>query len=294
MSDSILTGKVRRLLAIGLTGALIAAGALLALSGPSSVGAEEYIDKQVTETVTTWPEKPSVTTLTIEGAATRSIERDGTVARFSITVLDQSVRDAVATGNSALADVRTALQMGCNDDDPEQLCVPNEQLQTTSIRISEQFDWTEQGRVSLGFEYRNSLLARLDRVDQAGLLIDTILIAGGDHVRFDGLEFTASGRAEAERLALLDAIDDAQATADSIADHMGYEIVRVVDLSRVGSLTASRTVLESAESAMADDSFEPTPVFGGSESVTSRVRMVFELRPVAEVDERATDESNGN
>ena len=294
MSDSILTGKVRRLLAIGLTGALIAAGALLALSGPSSVGAEEYIDKQVTETVTTWPEKPSVTTLTIEGAATRSIERDGTVARFSITVLDQSVRDAVATGNSALADVRTALQMGCNDDNPEQLCVPNEQLQTTSIRISEQFDWTEQGRVSLGFEYRNSLLARLDRVDQAGLLIDTILIAGGDHVRFDGLEFTASGRAEAERLALLDAIDDAQATADSIADHMGYQIVRVVELSPVGSLTASRTVLESAESAMADDSFEPTPVFGGSESVTSRVRMVFELRPVAEVDERATDESNGN
>ncbi|MXY86529.1 MAG: DUF541 domain-containing protein, partial [Chloroflexi bacterium] len=104
----------------------------------------------------------------------------------------------------------------------------------------------------------------------------------------------ASGRAEAERLALLDAIDDAQATADSIAAHMGYEIVRVVELSPVGSLTASRTILESAEEAMADDSFEPTPVFGGSESVTSRVRMVFELRPLTEVEERAADESNGN
>lgn len=294
MSDSILIRNGRKLIAIGLAAALIAVGALLALTDPSSVGAEEYIEKKITETVTTWPEKASATTLTIEGAATRSIERDGTVARFSITVLDKSVRDAVSTGNSALADVRTALQMGCNDDDPQQLCVPNEQLQTTSIRISEQFDWTEQGRVSLGFEYRNSLLARLDGVDQAGLLIDTILIAGGDHVRFDGLEFTASGRAEAERLALLDAIDDAQATADSIADHMGYEIVRVVELSPVGSLTASRTILESAEAAMADDSFEPTPVFGGSETVTSRVRMVFELRPGAEVDQSATDESNGN
>ena len=294
MSDSILTGKARRLLAIGLAGALIAAGALLAMTGTNAVGAEEYIEKKVTETVTTWPEKSSSTTLTIEGAATRSIERDGTVARFSITVLDTSVRDAVSTGNSALADVRTALQVGCNDDNSGQLCVPNDQLQTTSIRISEQFDWTEQGRVSLGFEYRNSLLARLDGVDQAGLLIDTILIAGGDHVRFDGLDFTASGRAEAERLALLDAIDDAQATADSIAAHMGYEIVRVVELSPVGSLTASRTVLESAEAVMADDSFEPTPVFGGSESVTSRVRMVFELRRLAEVEERATDESNDN
>ncbi|MYD74291.1 MAG: DUF541 domain-containing protein [Chloroflexi bacterium] len=294
MRDSILTGKARRLLAIGLAGALIAAGALLAMTGTNAVGAEEYIEKKVTETVTTWPEKSSATTLTIEGAATRSIERDGTVARFSITVLDTSVRDAVSTGNSALADVRTALQVGCNDDNSGQLCVPNDQLQTTSIRISEQFDWTEQGRVSLGFEYRNSLLARLDGVDQAGLLIDTILIAGGDHVRFDGLDFTASGRAEAARLALLVAIDDAQATADSIAAHMGYEIVRVVELSPVGSLTASRTILESAEEAMADDSFEPTPVFGGSESVTSRVRMVFELRPLAEVEERAADESNGN
>ena len=294
MRDSILIRNGRRLIAVGLAAALIAVGALLTLTGSSSVGAEEYVEKQVTETVTTWPEKSSATTLTIEGAATRSIERDGTVARFSITVLDTSVRDAGSTGNGALADVRTALQMGCNDDDSEQLCVPNDQLQTTSIRISEQFDWTEQGRVSLGFEYRNSLLARLDGVDHAGLLIDTILIAGGDHVRFDGLDFTASGRAEAERLALLDAIDDAQATADSIADHMGYEIVRVVELSPVGSLTASRTVLESAESAMADDSFEATPVFGGSESVTSRVRMVFELRPLAEVEERAADESNGN
>jgi len=285
MSDSILIRNGRRLIAVGLAAALVVVGALLTLTGSSSVGAEEYIEKKVTETVTAWPEKASATMLTIEGAASRSIERDGTVARFSITALDESVRDAVSTGNSALVDVRTALQMGCNDDDPEQLCVPNDQLQTTSIRINEQFDWTEQGRVSLGFEYRNSLLARIDGVDQAGLLIDTILLAGGDHIRFDGLDFTASGRAEAERLALLDAIDDAQATAESIAEHMGYEIVRVVELSPVGNLTASRTILESAEAAMADESFEPTPVFGGSESVMSRVRMVFELRPLTSEDE---------
>ena len=226
----------------------------------------------------------NLTTLTIEGVASRSVERDGTVANFSISVLDRSVLTAVSQGNDALATVRTALQMGCNDDNPEQLCVPNDRLQTTSIRIDEQYDWTEAGRVSLGFRYENALLARIDGVDQAGLLIDTILQAGGDHIRFDGLNFTASGRAEAERLTLLDAIDDAQATADSIADHMGYEIVRIVELSPVGNLSASRVTPESAEAAMADDSFEPTPVFGGNETVTSRVRIVFEIRPLAETE----------
>ncbi|MCY3569555.1 MAG: SIMPL domain-containing protein, partial [Chloroflexi bacterium] len=187
---------------------LVAVAAALLVMGALRAGAEEEYDLKLVPS-----SSERLTTLTIEGAASRTIDRDGTVARFSITVLDESVRDAVATGNSALVDVRTALQMGCNDDNSEQLCVPPDQLQTTSIRIDEQFDWTEQGRVSLGFEYRNSVLARIDGVDQAGLLIDTILIAGGDHVRFDSVDFTASGRAEAERLALLDAIDDAQATA---------------------------------------------------------------------------------
>lgn len=285
MTNSIWTWRRRGYVAIGLAAALVALAALLATTLTSPAGAEEYAEKKVTETVTEWVGKDSYTTLTIEGAASRNIQRDGTIARFSISVIDQSVLTAVAQGNSALADVRTALQMGCNDDNAEQLCVPADQLQTISIRISEQFDWTESGRVSLGFSYDNALLARIDGVDQAGLLIDTILNAGGDHVRFDGLDFTASGRPEAERLALLDAIDDARATADSIAAHMGYEIVRVVELSPIGSLSASRVTEEAAEAAFADDSYEPTPVFGGSETVTSRVRMVFELRPMPETEE---------
>ena len=263
---------------LALFGLLTLAGALL-LVGALRVGAEEEYDLKLVPA-----SSEQLTTLTIEGTASRSIVRDGTVARFSISVLDQSVLDAVSTGNSALVDVKTALEMGCNDDNPEQLCVMPDQLQTTSIRIHEEYDWSEGRRESVGFRYENSVRAVIDGVDQAGELIDTILNAGGDHVRFGGLDFTASGRAAAERLALLDAIDDAQATADSIAAHMGYEIVRVVELSPVGSLTAARTTLESAESAMADDSFEPTPVFGGNETVTSRVRMVFELRPLAEVE----------
>ncbi|MDE2891553.1 MAG: SIMPL domain-containing protein [Chloroflexota bacterium] len=293
MSDSMLSWNARKLLALGLAAALLALGALFALTVSSTVNAEDVAEKKISEEVREWPDKQPLTTLTIEGAASRSVQRDGTLARFSITVLDKSVREAVSTGNSALIDVRTALQMGCNDDDTEQLCVPNDQLQTTAIRINEQFDWTEQGRVSLGFEYRNSLVARIDGVDKAGLLIDTILNAGGDHVRFDGLDFTASGRAEAERLALLDAIDDAVATANSIAEHMDYEIVRVVELNPVGNLTAARATLESEEAAMADGSFEPTPVFGGTESVTARIQIVFELRPLPQVEETESGADDG-
>ena len=176
MSQSIPTRNFRRLLAIGLATALLAVATLLALTLTNSVGAEEYVEKKVTETVTEWTDKKPLTTLMIEGAAARSIERDGTVARFThFSVLDESVLDAVSTGNSALVDVRTALEMGCNDDNPEQLCVKDEQLQTTSIRIHEEYDWIEGRRESTGFRYENSLFARIDGVEQAGLLIDAIL-----------------------------------------------------------------------------------------------------------------------
>ena len=101
MSQSIPTTNIRRLLAIGLATALLAVATLLALTLTNSVGAEEYVEKKVTETVTEWTDKKPLTTLMIEGAASRSIERDGTVARFTISVLDQSVLDAVSKGNSA-------------------------------------------------------------------------------------------------------------------------------------------------------------------------------------------------
>lgn len=269
-----MTGLVKQVTLGRLLVLLLLAAALLIVSALTVRADQEYDLKLVPS------QDEQLTSLTIEGVASRSVEVDGTVVRFRVSVLDDSVQAAVSTGNSALTDIHTALEMGCNDDNPEQLCVKNEQLQTRSIRIYEQTDWREGERVTLGFRYENELLARIDGVNQAGLLIDTILIAGGDHVRFDGINFTASGRAEAERLALLDAIDDAQASADAIAGHMGYEIVRIVELSPVGIATATETLERAAFAESADESFEPTPVFGGSESVTSRVRIVFELRPM--------------
>ena len=225
---------------------------------------------------------PPSTTLVVDGAGSRSVERDGTIALFSINVLDQSAANAASTGNSALVNVKTALEMGCNDDNPDQLCVSSNQLQTTSIRLYEDFDWIEGERTSLGFRYVNSVQARMDGVDQAGLLIDTILQAGGKHVRFDDLSFTSSRRAEIRKLALLDAIDDAQETAGLMVDHMGYEIVRIVEITQPGQVPGFRAYeFEAEQAAMTDDGgFVPTPVFGGSEPVNASVLIVFEIRPL--------------
>jgi len=114
-----------------------------------------------------------------------------------------------------------------------------------------------------------------------------VITAGGDNVRFDGLDFTVSNRSEFERLALLDAVDDARGTAQAIADHMGYEIVRIVRVAPGGVFDpyGDDSIVQLGLQAPADESGSvPTPVFGGAETVTSRVTMVFELRPLAQVE----------
>ena len=265
---------------------LLALAASVLTVGLLSVSAQS--DEQ-TAKIALEPAKPASTTLVVSGTGSRSVERDGTIARFSINVLDPSAAKAASTGNNALVNVKTALEMGCNDDNPDQLCVSGNHLQTISIRIYEDFDWIEGQRTSLGFRYVNSVQARMEGVEQAGLLIDAIIQAGGDHVRLDDLSFTSSRRAETQKLALLDAIDDAQETADLMVDHMGYEIVRIVEItppSATGSFRAYGEEVEQA--AMADDAgFVPTPVFGGSETVTESVRIVFEIRPLPEETEES-------
>ncbi len=283
--------------------AILALAASLLTIGLLSVNAQETDPPEPTLINEPAPvAEEQLTKLTVEGAASRNVSYDGTVGRFTISVLKPTVLEAVSSGNTAAKAIADAVAEDCVTEEPEDTedaedsdeptCVSPGGLQTTRIRIHEEYDWTEQGRVSQGFRYENGLSIAIQGTDFAGGLVDLVIKAGGDNVRFDGLDFTASGRAEAERLALLDAIDDAQATANAIADHMGYEIVRIVELSPQGSLTANRVYEETAQET-ADSAYEPTPVFGGSESITSRVRMIFELRPLPPADESIED-SNGN
>ena len=262
--------------------ALLALAASVLTVGLLSVSAQS--DEQTAKIALETAKPAPTTTLVISGTGSRSVERDGTIARFSINVLDPSAAKAASTGNNALVNVKTALEMGCNDDNPDQLCVSGNHLQTISIRIYEDFDWIEGQRTSLGFRYVNSVQARMEGVEQAGLLIDAIIQAGGDHVRLDDLSFTSSRRAETQKLALLDAIDDAQETADLMVDHMGYEIVRIVEITQPSATGSFRAYeFETEQAAMAaDGGFVPTPVFGGSEPVNASVRIVFEIRPLPE------------
>ena len=232
-------------------------------------------------------EQPALTELVVEGVGTRSVSYDGAIGRFTVSVLRDSLITAVSDGNLSVQAIADEVAKQCTETEPETAdhtapptCISPNGLQTVGIRIEEEFDWTEQGRVSRGFRYENRLSIAIRGTGFAGGLVDMVITSGGDNVRFDGLDFTVSRRAEFERLALLDAIDDAQGTARAIAAHMGYEIVRIVRITPSSGFDPYGIERLSGDDAvMVESASVPTPVFGGAEVVTSRVSMIFELRP---------------
>ena len=235
--------------------------------------------------------EPEPMVLTIEGVAARSVDYDGAVARFRVSLVRDSALEARQAGALVVDAIDDAVAQNCTPGEPENAdhtapptCISPDGLQTVGFRLGQQWDWTEEGRVLVGWEYEYSLQIAIRGTGFSGGLVDLLIVAGGDSLHFDGLDFTASRRAEAERLALLDAIDDAQATADSIADHMGYEIARIVELTPIGAPSAY-PVAEARALAADEADFAPTPVAAGSDTVTERVRMVFELRPLPESEE---------
>ena len=286
MREAVRTTDKRRTLAVGLV-LLIALAAVSVPALMPSAEADATERSGTEKSAEANAEKEALTELVVEGVGTRSVNYDGAIGRFTVSVLRDSLLTAVADGNKSVQAIADEVAKSCTEGEPKEAdhttaptCISPTGLQTVGIRIEEEFDWTEQGRVSRGFRYENGLKIAIRGTGFAGGLVDMVIKSGGQNVRFDGIDFTVSRRAQFEQLALLDAIDDARSTARAIAKHMDYEIVRIVSVKPGSTVDPYRIRSTSAEEAAFDDSAAaPTPVFGGADVVTSRVTMVYELRP---------------
>ena len=261
--------------------ALAALAALVTLIGataPARAGGDAGEEGEARHAAT-----DDTATIAVHGVAAREVDPDRTVVRFAVQVLDPSASAAVARGGEALSRIVAALEAEAVDTDS---------LRTTSVSLREEFDWTEEGRVSLGFRYSSGVRLRVDGVDQAGMLLDLIAGAGGDAVRIDGIDFDVGDRAEVERLVLLDAVDDARATAEAIAAHIGMTVLGAAEITVTSSLSpVTRTNAADQEEAAADDSFSlvSSPVFSGTDTVEARVSAIYRLGPAGSTADESGD-----
>ena len=246
-----------RLRTMGIGVALLAALAV----GVFALGGSQRAEAQVPA--------HTVSTLTVIGSATVAAPPDGASIDIRVSALRPTATEALAAGAEALNVVRAALrEHGVADGD----------LQTVRITLREDFEYTaDEGEVSIGFRFSNTIRVTIAGVDTIGDIIDAAVRAGGDAVSISGIRFLVSNRPALEEAARLAAIDEAGRKAAAMAERAGVSLGRVSVIEELGSGTPvsvrDAPAADAAEAATAPSA----PVFGGDEQVIAAVRIVFKI-----------------
>ncbi|MCH8349032.1 MAG: SIMPL domain-containing protein [Chloroflexi bacterium] len=102
----------------------------------------------------------------------------------------------------------------------------------------------DRERVLIGYQVTNQLTIKLRDLDGIGELIDQVTEAGGDLIRFQGINFTIDDTKELKDQARIAAIEDLRARANQVAALSGVKLGALINISESGG-SQQRPVFES-------------------------------------------------
>jgi uncharacterized protein len=147
-------------------------------------------------------------------------------------------------------------------------------LQTTGINLSPRYDYSNNGEQQIiGYTATNSVSFQVAN-DRAGAIMDEAVRAGA--TRIDGVSFIAddSAIATAQRQAIREATEDAQAQAEAALSALGLTRKEVVSVQINGSAPPTPVFYQSNElAARSAPAAAPTPVIGGEQEVQASVTL---------------------
>ncbi|MBA3823075.1 MAG: SIMPL domain-containing protein [Ktedonobacterales bacterium] len=181
--------------------------------------------------------------------------------RTTAPTAQEASQAAAAALNAMLAVVR---QAGVADRD----------IQTGYVNISPEYQHGPEGARRIGHSAMNTVQVRVTSLEKTGAIIDAIIAAGGDLVVINSVQLEASdtqaARADAQRMALL----DARAQAEHMAGVLGVTVGPVLQIGqsappRPGPLRGARM--------MAKMVADVTPIEAGELTISTEIAVTFAL-----------------
>ena len=209
------------------------------------------------------------TKLTVSGSGTVLVESDLAVVTVGVREASTDVLVAQSTVNEKIAAIKQALL---------DAGVQESEINTDSINIYANYDYSDNTEVIVGYTARNSLSVRTTDMDNVGSLIDAAFAAGANTL--DNVQFTVQDDTQAREQALTMAVEDARRKADVLASAAGLQVASIERISEGGVSVydsmrnyAADTVMAAEESGGAG-----TLVQAALVSVDASVSMEFELQ----------------
>ena len=205
-------------------------------------------------------------TISLTGSGSSSAQADQATVNLGVQVISELASEAIGENAETMTAVIDAIKaLGVSEDD----------IITTSYSVYPQYDWTEDGRVFIGYTVTNLVQVTVKDLDIVGDVIDAAAVAGANQINGISFELSDVKREELKSNAYVAALTDAQDKADVIAETLGLTITGVQSVTEY-SYTPVRSYEMYEESVSMDGAMRAsTPIVSGELSVTVSVHIVF-------------------
>ena len=208
------------------------------------------------------------TKLSVSGNGTVLVESDLAIVTVGVREASADVLVAQATVNEKIAAIKQALL---------DAGVQETEINTDSINIYANYDYSDNTEVIVGYTANNSLSVRTTDIDNVGALIDAAFAAGAHTL--DNVQFTVQDDSEAREQALTKAVEDARRKADVLAAAAGMQVTAIESIAESGVYTYdSMRNFAQMDAAATEGSGAGTLVQAALVSVDASVSMDFILQ----------------
>jgi uncharacterized protein YggE len=198
--------------------------------------------------------------ITVTGVGTSSVTPDAVRFFASVSAIAKSNKEALASASKSATAVRGALR----DNG-----IATKDIKTSSLTVYPEYNYTQdRGQELLGYRATQSFTVVIRKADNAGVVIDAAVTAGGNAIQINGIApFLLNGAAATEQ-AREAAVADARARANSYAKYLGASLGRVIWLTEVNAPVYNFPIM--AKGAAAEDA---TQIDLGETEVTVTVNV---------------------
>lgn len=178
----------------------------------------------------------------------------------------------VAEAHTQAAAAMEALQKALQDAGLE-----DRDIQTSSFSIYPVREWdpdTGEERLA-GFRVSNMVAIKIRNLDKAGSIIDSVVTAGGDYTRIEGISFTVEDPTPYYDQARTKAVADARHRAEQLAAGSGIKLGKLCYMTEsVGYVSPVRYAIPAPYAEFKGD----TPISAGELEITLNVQVNFEIQ----------------
>jgi len=206
--------------------------------------------------------------ITVSGAGEANAAPDMVEVDVGVSVLADSVQDATRIAADRADAVSSALTAGG---------VAAEDMATTEYSIRPEYDYSASNQRLLGYRVSNTVRAKLRDVASTGPLLDSVVSAGGDETKVNGLGFGVADESALLAKAREAAWNDARTKAEQLAALSGHTLGKATAITE----TIQGPVLPMPRLMAADMSMSErasTPIEPGSSTVTVTLQVEFGFR----------------